>query len=566
MKKKLTSVLRCFSASTHHFLFGLDGTASFRASASLSAMPSKPCEMKKEFNCSTAAPQHFFICRSTAFLLLLFSVGVVFADSSTDTITNFAAHVQKFTLKNGMRILVYERPNTPTVSFAMFIRTGAIDDEMGKSGLAHMFEHMFFKGTKTIGTKDSAAEEKIMAKLDVLESELVAVQDRGRVEDASKIKDLKAQIEALETEQATYIVSEEYWSIYERAGAQDLNAATGFDFTNFVVSLPANKMELWMAMESDRIQHPVLREFYKERDVVREERRQRVDNSPDGKLWETFLGTAFLAHPYGRPILGWDSDLSHLTRKDAEAFFKKHYDVSRLVVSVVGGVKAAEVERLMRQYFEGIKSDDSSSQRSAGDLIPVEPEQTGERRSVVEFAAEPSILFGFHRPSVFHPDNAAFEVASSVLGDGRTSRLYKNIVQRRKLATSVWTSSSAPGDRDPNLFVFGATPIAPNTVFDLEKAIGQEIKILKEKGPTPQELEKVRTNLEADVIRGLNSNLGLANQLAYYEAVAGDWTMLLTIIKSIRQVTDIDVQHVVEKYLVPSNRTVTWIEKKEAVK
>ncbi len=498
--------------------------------------------------------------------------------ASTDTIQAFASNVKKFTLNNGMRVIVYERPDSPTVSFAMFIRTGAIDDESGKSGMAHMFEHMFFKGTKTIGTKDFKAEEKIMKQLDRLEGQLIEETDKGPKGNPGIIKDLKAKILELEAEQATYIVEDEYWRIYERAGGQGLNASTGFDFTNYVVSLPANKVELWMAMESDRVRHPVLREFYKERDVVREERRQRVDNSPNGKLWEGFLAAAFMAHPYGRPIVGWDSDLAHLTRMDAERFFNKHYGVNRLVVAVAGGIKSEEVERLAKKYFEGGKS--SGERGSSGDKdgfpigafgndgaalsdhISVEPPQAGERRVAVEYDAEASLLIGFHRPNHLHPDNAALEMLSDILEAGRTSRLYKNIVQKKKIASSIWASASTPGERDPNVFVIGGTPLAPNTLKDLEKAIYKEIERIKTKGPKEQELVKVRNNLEKGLIDGLSSNSGLANQLAYFEAVAGNWEELLSLIKGIQNVTEIDVQRVAEKYLIPSNRTVAWIEKK----
>jgi len=481
------------------------------------------------------------------------------AGSSSDTIKEFADHVRKFTLSNGMRFLVYERPETPTVSFSMYIRTGGIDDESGFSGMAHMFEHMFFKGTKTIETKDYASESKVMDKIDAAEISLIEESDKGVKTDPPRIKELQAEISGLEAEESTYIVEEEYWGIYERAGGQDLNASTGFDYTNYVISLPANKVELWMAMESDRVKNPVLREFYKERDVVREERRMRIDNSPDGKLWEEFLGAAFLAHPYGRPIVGWDSDLTHLTRPLAEKFFKKHYDVSRLVVAIVGGIKAEEVEKSARKYFDSIPSVEKSNGEE--EHISVEPPQTGERRVVVEYDAEPSLLIGYHRPNLIHPDNYALEVLAQVLDEGRTSRLYKNVVEK-KAASSAWASSSAPGERDPNLFMLGGTPIAPNTPQDLEKKIYREIEKLKEKGPTEKELEKVKNNLEADTIRGLSSNMGLANQLAYYESVAGDWKYLLALIQGLRNVTDIDVQRVADKYFAPSNRTVAWIEKK----
>jgi predicted Zn-dependent peptidase len=449
---------------------------------------------------------------------------------------------KKITLKNGFRAIVVERPESPTVSFAMYIRTGGLDDEMGKSGMAHMFEHMLFKGTKTIGTTNYEKEQVLLGKIDAAE----AAGDT-------------ALRERLEKEHEALLVPEEYWQIYERAGAQDLNASTGYDFTNYVISLPVNQLKLWMAMETDRIKNPVLREFYKERAVVMEERRLRVDTSPNGKLWENFLAAAFMAHPYGRPIVGWESDISRINRKETEAFFKKHYDISRLVLAVVGGVKASEVEAMLRQNIEPIASHVSHMR----DDIPVEPPQDGERRVSVEYDAEPSLLIGYHRPDMMHPDGPALEVAAELFDSGRTSRFNRNIVEKSRIAASVWAGSTLPGERDPCLFMFGGQPRAPHSTADLEKAIYAEIDSLKENGPTELELETVKNKIEADLLRGLSSNMGLANQLAYYESLAGDWQFIFKLVQQMRAVTPSDVQRVLKKYLTPSNRTVATLVKKK---
>ncbi len=470
--------------------------------------------------------------------LLLLSASLSFADPLAD----FPARVKRITLKNGFRALVVERPQSPTVSFAMYIRTGGMDDEMGKSGMAHMFEHMLFKGTKTIGVTDYAKEKALLDQIDAAEA-------KG---------DLKRR-EELEREHEKYIVPEEFWQIYERVGAQDLNASTGYDFTNYVISLPANRVKLWMAMEADRMRNPVLREFYKERAVVMEERRLRVDTSPSGKLWENFLGAAFMAHPYGRPIVGWESDISSINRKETEEFFKKHYDISRLVLAVVGGVKADEIEKLLRQYIEPIPSA-APNERPA---IPVEPKQEGERRVTVEFNAEPSLLIGYHRPSMTHADGPALEVAAEIFDGGRTSRFNRNIIEKSRIGVGLWAGSTLPGERDPCLFAFGGQPRAPHTVNDLEKAIDAEIEELKKDGPTAEELETVKSKIEAELMRGLASNVGLANQLAYYEALTDDWQFLFHLVKAMRGVTADDVKRVANTYLIPSNRTVAELVKKK---
>lgn len=476
-----------------------------------------------------------------------------------DPIAAFPERVKRITLQNGLRALVVERPESPTVSFVMFIRTGGIDDEMGKSGLAHMFEHMLFKGTRTIGTKDFARESRLLEEMDAAQAALQAERDKGEKADPDRLKDRSARVAEIERRHAAILEPEAFWKIYERAGGQDMNASTGYDYTNYTVSLPAAHIGLWFAMEADRVAHPVLREFYKERSVVMEERRMRYDNTPEGKMWEAFLAAAFMAHPYGRPIVGWESDISRVTRPDAIAFFKEHYDVSRFVVGVVGGVKADDIERRLKASFGAIKSSPA-----AGDSrIPVEPEQEGERRIVVTFDAEPAVLIGYHRPDMKHPDDPALSVLESVLGEGRTSRLNRSLVERKRVAVSAWAQATAPGQRDPNLFVLGGTPRDPHTAAEVEQAIFEEVERLKKEGPTDEELQRIKTNLEHQMIRAMSSNRGLASELAYFESVAGDWKYLMEFVAGIRSVTREDVSRVARTYLVPSNRTVATLVRKK---
>lgn len=481
------------------------------------------------------------------------------SDVARDPIAEFPDRVNKFTLANGMRAIVVERPESPTVSFVMFIRTGGIDDEMGKSGLAHMFEHMLFKGTRTIGTKDYAREARLLDQMDEVAAAIQEETDKGARADKKRLEELAERFARLEREHAKLIKEEEYWKIYEAAGGQDMNAATGYDYTNYIVSLPVSQVDLWFRMEADRIVNPVLREFYKERAVVMEERRQRYDNSPSGKLWEAFLAAAFMAHPYGRPIVGWESDISRVTRQDAKRFFDAHYDVSRMVVAIVGGVKAADIEARLNKHFGPIKS--TPPRESA--RIPVEPPQEGERRVKVLYDAEPAIVMGYHRPDMRHPDHTALSVLDSVLSDGRTSRLHRAIVQKSRIGVDAWSDSSSPGERDPNLFILGGEPRKPHTVAEIEKALITEVDKLKKDGPTDAELKRVKTNLEADMIRSLSSNSGLAGTLAYFESVAGDWRYIMELIDGIRSVTAADVTRVAREYLTPANRTVAVLERKK---
>ncbi len=487
------------------------------------------------------------------FFIAMLSLAALCRAETKDPISEFPQRVKKFALKNGMRVLVFERPTSQTVAFSIYIRTGGMDDETGKSGLAHMFEHMLFKGTKTIGTKDYAKEAPILDQIDKLQAALTVETDKAKAEEFAR------QLAELNKKHESLLEPEEFWRIYERAGGRGLNAATGYDFTNYTVSLPLNAVKLWFTMEADRIKNPVLREFYKERSVVMEERRQRIDTSPQGKLWEVFLAAAFEAHPYGRPIVGWESDITRVTRADAIDFFKRHYDVSRLVVSVVGGVKADEIEALCKTYFEPIPSAPSGVEQ----CISVEPRQEGERRVQVEFDAEPALLMGYHRPDQNSPDDAALSVLEDVLSTGRTSRFNKEIIEKSRIGVSAWASASGPGERDPNLFVIGGSPRAPHTTAELEAAVLAQIELIKKTPPTAAEIEKVKNTMESAVIRGLASNEGMASQLGYNEAVAGDWKKLLMSIEDIRKVTPADVQRVATVYLTPSNRTTAVLVRKK---
>lgn len=490
----------------------------------------------------------------------LFTLCPVFllAAPSRDPLKEFPSRVKKITLQNGARVLMVERSSSPTVSFSVYIRSGGLDDELGKSGLAHMFEHMLFKGTRTIGTKNYRKEAPLLKEIDTIAVQLDKAGDI-EAEGQDQVKaDLEARLRALQEKHEDLIVAEEFWKIYEQAGGEGLNAGTAFDYTNYVVSLPRNQVKLWVAMEVDRLKNPVLREFYKERDVVMEELRGRVDNSPRGKLWQAFLAAAFMVHPYGRPLIGWKHEVARLTVDDAETFFKKHYDISRFIFVIVGGIDADEVGKMMKKSFGTIPSRHPPAPRP----LPVEPSQDGERRVEVLYDAEPSLLIGYHRPNFRHPDNAALEVLSDVLSSGRTSRFYKNIVQKNQIGISAWASSSTPGERDACLFGFGGRPRAPHTTADLEEAIYKEIERIKKDGPTEKEVEKVKNFTFDYVIRSLSSNAGLARHLGYYEAVAGDWQHLFRLIEDIQKVTREDVRRVAQKYLIKSNRTVAVLVKK----
>ncbi|MBI3357326.1 MAG: insulinase family protein [Nitrospirae bacterium] len=477
---------------------------------------------------------------------------------------SLAERVVEHTLANGLTVLMVERHQTPVVSINITFAVGGINEQVGQTGLAHLYEHMAFKGTRTVGTKDYEKEKPILDELARVGTELEQRQrDLARksggttTEERAAVESLQQRVAELQAQASQYVVGNEMALLYQRHGGVGLNASTGKDLTRYTISLPSNRLPLWAAIEADRMANPVLREFYKERGVVMEERRLRNDDSPNGLLFETFTSLAFRAHGYGVPTIGWGSDILSLTPADTEAFFKTHYGPNRATIALVGDINPKEVIALIEQTFGKIPAAPAPPS-----LVTVEPEQRGERRVEVEFDAEPSIVIGYHKPGLGHPDDDVFDVIDAVLTDGLTSRLHQKLVREKRLAASVNSDANYPGVRAPNLFILTATPLAPHTTVEVETAIYEELERLKREPVSPKELEKVINNLDADLVRALRSNSGLASQLALHQAVAGDWRYVLKSRDKVAAVTAADVQRVATQYFTKSNRTVAVLVKK----
>ena len=493
-------------------------------------------------------------------LSLILNVDLSFAASPS-----FADRVIEHRLANGLTVLMVERHQTPVVSINITFAVGGINEQVGQTGIAHLYEHMAFKGTRVVGTTDYEKEKPLLdelavvgTELDLREREVAAKEGGGATEDErAAIESLQKRFLALQAQAGQYVVGNEMALMYQRHGGVGLNASTGKDLTRYMISLPSNRLPLWAAIESDRMASPVLREFYKERGVVMEERRLRNDDSPNGLLFETFTSAAFRAHGYGIPTIGWGSDILSLTPAATEAFFKTYYGPNRATIALVGDINPKEVIALIERTFGKIPA-----APPAPSLVTVEPEQRGERRVEVEFDAEPALVIGYHKPTLGHPDDDVFDVIDAVLSDGLTSRLHQKLVREKRLAVSVGSDASHPGVRAPNLFVLTATPLAPHTASEVEAAIYEEVERLKQEPVSAQELEKVLNNLDADLVRGLRSNSGLASQLALYQAVAGDWRYILTSRDNVGKVTAADVRRVAAQYFTRSNRTVAVLVKK----
>lgn len=467
-------------------------------------------------------------------------------------------------LANGLTVLLVERHESPVLSINMTFGVGGINEHTGITGVAHLYEHMAFKGTKTLGTKDYAKERPLLAELDRLNGEIGALREQLRAAGRQDSPALQHTLQTFREVQATadaLVVGNEMALLYQRHGAVGLNASTGKDVTRYTVSLPANRLPLWAAIEADRMANPVLREFYKERAVVMEERRLRTEDSPNGLLFEAFAAAAFQAHPYGFPTIGWGSDILALTPAETERFFRTYYSPNNAVVAIAGDINPAEVMALIERTFGALPAAPPPPS-----VVTVEPPQKGERRVEVEFEAEPILIMGYHKPALGHPDDFVFDVLDSVLSEGVTSRLYQKLVREKRVAVSVGTDSGFPGQRDPNLFVISAAPLAPHRPAELEAAVEEELERLKAEPVSAKELEKVLNNLDASLVRSLRSNSGLASQLAFFQTVAKDWRYILKVRDKIASVTPADIQRVAAQYFVKSNRTVATLVKPAASK
>lgn len=464
--------------------------------------------------------------------------------------------VKEFTLVNGMKVLMLERHQSPTLSLYIRFRVGAVDENLGMTGTAHLLEHMLFKGTQTLGSKNYGEEEKILTRLDHVGMLLDAERSKGEKADKAFLKHLENTLKELQAEHRKWVVKDEIESIYSQNGGVRFNAMTGADTTTYLINLPSNRLELWARIESDRILHPVLREFFSERDVVMEERRQSIDSQPERKLNEQFLANAFIAHPYGRPIIGWPSDIQFLDKRTAEQFFRTFYSPGNTVLAIVGDLQPDEALTVVKKYFGRIPP-----QVLPPPLRTEEPEQLGERRVQVVADANPQLAMGFHKPNPPHPDDAVCEIIEALLSYGRTSRFYKRLVEEEKIAVEASAFNGFPGKRYPNLFAIFAASRHPHTSGELEKAILQELDRLKSEPVPEQELQKVKNQIRTDFLRKLNSNSTLAYWLSYGQSLFGDWRYISERLKAYEKVTPEDVRRVAQKYFTSRNRTVAVLVK-----
>ncbi len=477
------------------------------------------------------------------------------AAAAAQDVASFEKRITVKKLPNGLTLMICERPEAPVFSFFTLVDAGSVQDPMGATGLAHMFEHMAFKGTDTIGTSNYAAEKPALAKVETAYAAYLAERDKNVGRDEAKLKQLEKAWKDAIAEADKFVVGNEFGKIVEQNGGEDMNAFTSFDETGYHYSLPENRLELWAYLESERFLHPVLREFYKERNVVIEERRMRTDSNPIGRLLEQFTEAAFVAHPYHRPTVGWISDLNHFSATDAQKFFDKYYVPSNMVVAVAGDVKTAQTMPILEKYFGRLPTRPHPDEETT-----TEPPQNSERRVVLKDRSQPLYIEGYHRPDYRSKDDAVFDAITDLLAEGRTSRLYRALVRDKKIAASSAGFSGWPAIKYPHLFAFYAFPMPGHTPQEVGDAIHAEIDRLKKEDISDDELKMIKTRSKANLIRGLADNEGLATQLATYQTRYGDWRELFRSVDRIDQVTKADIRRIANEIFVDTNRTIGIIE------
>jgi len=491
----------------------------------------------------------FRVIKLSALILLLSVL------SAAQDVASFEKRITVKKLDNGLTLLICERPEAPVFSFFSLVDAGSAQDPMNETGLAHMFEHMAFKGTDKIGTKDYSAEKPALEKVEAAYATYILERDKSVGRDETKLKQLEKAWKDAIAEADQYVNPNEFGKLIEQNGGEDLNAFTNYDETAYHYSLPANRVELWAYLESERFLHPVMREFYKERNVVIEERRLRTDSNPIGRLLEQFTAEAFEAHPYHRPTVGWMADLNSFSATDAKEFFDKYYVPSNMVVAVAGDVKASEVMPILEKYFSRLPT-----RPLPDEMTTTEPPQNSERKVALKERTQPLYLEGYHRPDYESADDAVYDAISDLMSEGRTSRLYRALVRDKKIASFSAGFTGLPGIKYPHLFAFYAFPLPGHTTQEVGDAIHVEIDRLKKEDISDDELKMIKTRSKANLIRGLAENQGLAIQLATYQRRYGDWRELFRTVDRIDKVTKADIRRVANQTFVDTNRTVGVIE------
>jgi predicted Zn-dependent peptidase len=452
------------------------------------------------------------------------------------------------TLKNGLRVIIVPDTNVAVVSCRLYYFVGSMYEGPGTSGLSHMYEHMMFKGTKTLGTKDYNKEVPIMKSMDSVEHTITAEISKGKSESDSSVQKLQARIYQLLEKQRAYIKKDEIWELYQNNGGTQLNAWTADDMTAYIVTLPKNKVDLFYWIESDRMKNPVLREFYSERDVVTEERRMRYDNKPVNRYYERLNALFYVAHPYRLPTIGWMSDIRSFTREKMEQHIHRFYTPDNALLVLVGNIDPKKSLKKIDQYFSSIPRASQPKQ----EVVTREPAPIGVTRFTVNDEGEPRIDMLFHTPGYPDPDLYKLDILEGIFS-GQSGRLYKRLVDEEGLCTDAGAgNNSRLQNGDFQIYA----ELKNNTdAAKVEKIILEEISKISTHQPDKSEMSRITNEIRMSFVSGLKSLEGLSDRLASYERL-GSWKDLLTYPDKIAEVKPEDIPAVVKKYIDPSLMTI----------
>ena len=511
--------------------------------------------------------------------VMVLAVGIPAAGQSIDA--------KEYWLDNGMQVLMVERHEAPTIMAAIFARVGSANETTGITGISHLFEHMMFKGTETIGTKDAARDRQIMAELDALR-ELMRAEERitreqlrrGEIDDmlapeakTERYRELDAQFDALILEQRELIIKDQLDELYSKNGGFFLNAFTSDDMTGYFIRLPKNKIELFMWLESDRFKGPVFREFYSERDVVREERRRGVDSTPTGLIEEDFRSMFWKSSSYHWDVIGWASDLGSITREQANIYYDIYYAPNNLTMILVGDLEPDKLIKTVKTYFERIPRGTTEPP----DVITLEEKQHGEKRLIAEAETSPTAEVWYHSVAWKHPDSYPLQIMAGVM-NGKTGRLYKKLVDEKGIAKSsgrggmrmfggggLEVQANQESMKYAGAFQMSATGISGVKAEQLEMAMYEVLEDLKKNPVSEQELQKVKNQLRVQNIRFMDmmSGIGILFYLGQ-NAALGDWTETNNNPEKCDAVTAADVQRVANRYFTNDQRNVMIVNTKSA--
>ncbi len=465
-----------------------------------------------------------------------------------------AERVKEIRLGNGMLWLLVQKPEAPVFTGFVRVRVGGADEQAGATGLAHLFEHMAFKGTPKLGAKDWNAEQPLLVELQQAGDALATLQRKGKA-NTPEGKELAAKVAELQKKHGLLFDENALARLYQVNGGVGLNATTDKDMTSYFVSLPKNRLELWLTVEAQRFAAPVLRDFYTERSVVQEERLRSIETNPSGAMYEELMQLAFVSSPYRWPTVGYAPDLAAMTWSGAQKFFDAHYVASNAVGCIVGDVAEADLKPLLERTFGTLPLAPKPAE-------PVfsEPPSRAQRRSQLTFDAAPRLMLAFRKPAPPARDDTVFDVIQVLLSEGNTGRLQQRLVFKDRLVQGIGVFTG-PGIRFDNLFIISATPLAGVKTEQVEAAIWDELEKLKTELASANEIQKVRNRVTADFARSIESNSGLANALSRAQTLIGDWHYVIEQPKEVEQIDAREVQAAAKKYFVRENSLVVTLVK-----